>query len=114
MILESLEHAQKRGATILAEIIGYGSSCDAHADTDHPPYGRGAIVAINEAYMVSGHTPKDIDYINPHGTGTKENDSTETLAVKTTFGDHAKNVPMSSIKSMPSVATSSPPPAPSN
>jgi len=100
VILESLEHAKKRGATILAEIIGYGSSCDAHAVTDQHPEGRGAIVAINEALKDSSLKPQDIHYINAHGTGTKENDSTETLAVKTTFGEHAKNVPMSSIKSM--------------
>jgi 3-oxoacyl-[acyl-carrier-protein] synthase II len=100
VILESLEHAQNRGATILAEIIGYGSSCDAHAVTDQHPEGRGAIVAINEAFKDSGLRPHDIDYINAHGTGTKENDSTETLAVKATFGEHAKKVPMSSIKSM--------------
>jgi 3-oxoacyl-[acyl-carrier-protein] synthase II len=100
VILESLDHAKKRGAKILAEIIGYGSSCDAHAVTDQHPEGRGAIVAINEALKDSTLTPQDIHYINAHGTGTKENDSTETLAVKTTFGEHAKNVPMSSIKSM--------------
>jgi 3-oxoacyl-[acyl-carrier-protein] synthase II len=102
VILESLEHAIARGAEdkILGEIVGYGSSCDAFAVTDQHPEGRGAVVAINEALKDAGLTPKDIDYINAHGTGTKENDSTETFAVKTTFGDHAKNVPMSSIKSM--------------
>jgi 3-oxoacyl-[acyl-carrier-protein] synthase II len=100
VILESLEHAKKRGATILAEIIGYGSSCDAHAVTDQHPEGRGAIVAINEALKDAQLKPEAIHYINAHGTGTKENDSTETLAVKSTFGEHAKHVPMSSIKSM--------------
>jgi 3-oxoacyl-[acyl-carrier-protein] synthase II len=102
VILESLDHALARGAQdkILGEIVGYGSSCDAFAVTDQHPEGRGAVVAITEAFKDAGLTPKDIDYINAHGTGTKENDSTETLAVKTTFGDHAKNVPMSSIKSM--------------
>ena len=100
VILESLEHAQARGAKILAEIVGYGSSCDAFAVTDQHPEGRGAIVAIREALRDAGMGPKDIQYINAHGTGTKENDSTETLAVKTVFGEHAKNVPMSSIKSM--------------
>jgi 3-oxoacyl-[acyl-carrier-protein] synthase II len=102
VILESLDHALARGAKdkILGEIVGYGSSCDAFAVTDQHPEGRGAVVAIKEAFKDAGLTPKDIDYINAHGTGTKENDSTETLAVKTTFGDHAKNVPMSSIKSM--------------
>ena len=100
VILESLDHAQARGAKILAEVVGYGSSCDAFAVTDQHPEGRGAIVAIREALKDAELTPRDIQYINAHGTGTKENDSTETLAVKTVFGDHAKNVPMSSIKSM--------------
>jgi 3-oxoacyl-[acyl-carrier-protein] synthase II len=102
VILESLDHALARGAgeKILAEIVGYGSSCDAFAVTDQHPEGRGAVVAIKEALKDAELTPQDIDYINAHGTGTKENDSTETLAVKTVFGDHAKNVPMSSIKSM--------------
>ena len=100
VILESLDHAKARGAKILAEVIGYGSSCDAYAVTDQHPEGRGAIVAINEALKDANLKPTDIHYINAHGTGTKENDSTETLAVKATFGPHAKNVPMSSIKSM--------------
>ncbi len=90
----------RRKDKILGEIVGFGSSCDAFAVTDQHPEGRGAVVAINEAFKDAGLSPQDIDYINAHGTGTKENDSTETLAVKTTFGDHAKNVPMSSIKSM--------------
>jgi 3-oxoacyl-[acyl-carrier-protein] synthase II len=100
VILESLEHAQKRGAKILAEIVGYGSSCDAYAVTDQHPEGRGAIVAIREALKDAEMTPADIQYINAHGTGTKENDSTETLAIKGAFGDKARNVPISSIKSM--------------
>jgi 3-oxoacyl-[acyl-carrier-protein] synthase II len=100
VILESLDHATARGAKILGEIVGYGSSCDAHAVTDQHPEGRGAIVAIKEALKDAELTIKDIEYINAHGTGTKENDSTETLAIKGVFGDHAKNVPISSIKSM--------------
>jgi 3-oxoacyl-[acyl-carrier-protein] synthase II len=102
VILESLDHALARGAgnKILGEIVGYGSSCDAFAVTDQHPEGRGAIVAITQALKDAGMSPHDIQYINAHGTGTKENDSTETLAVKTVFGPHAKNVPMSSIKSM--------------
>ncbi len=100
VILESLEHAQARGAKILAEVVGYGSSCDAFAVTDQHPEGRGAIVAISEALKDAALSPSDIHYINAHGTGTKENDSTETLAVKAVFGEHAKHVPMSSIKSM--------------
>jgi 3-oxoacyl-[acyl-carrier-protein] synthase II len=100
VILESLEHAQKRGATILAEIAGYGSSADAFRVTDQHPEGRGAIVAIREALKDAQMTPDQIHYINAHGTGTKENDSTETLAIKGVFGDRANSVPISSIKSM--------------
>jgi len=100
VILESLEHAQKRGATILAEIAGYGSSADAYRVTDQHPDGRGAVVAITEALKDANLTIRDIHYINAHGTGTKENDSTETYAIKQVFGDIAKNVPISSIKSM--------------
>lgn len=100
VILESLEHAQARGAKILAEIVGYGSSCDAYAVTDQHPEGRGAMVAINGALKDAGLSPQDIHYINAHGTGTKVNDSTETMAIKGVFGEHAKNVPISSIKSM--------------
>jgi 3-oxoacyl-[acyl-carrier-protein] synthase II len=100
VILESLDHAQKRGAKILAEIVGFGSSCDAYAVTDQHPDGRGAMVAIKEALRDAEMTPADIDYINAHGTGTKVNDSTETMAIKGVFGEHAKKVPISSIKSM--------------
>ena len=100
VILESLDHAQKRGAKILAEVVGYGSSADAFRVTDQHPDGRGAIVAIREALRDAEMSPADIQYINAHGTGTKENDSTETMAIKTVFGDQAKNVPISSIKSM--------------
>src|SRR5262245_43810672 len=78
VILESLEHAQKRGVKVLAEIAGYGSSADAYRVTDQHPEGRGAIVAIKEALRDAEMSPRDIHYINAHGTGTKENDSTET------------------------------------
>jgi 3-oxoacyl-[acyl-carrier-protein] synthase II len=100
VILESLDHAQARGAKILAEVVGYGSSCDAYAVTDQHPEGRGAMVAIQAALKDANMAPTDIHYINAHGTGTKVNDSTETMALKGVFGDHAKNVPISSIKSM--------------
>jgi 3-oxoacyl-[acyl-carrier-protein] synthase II len=100
VILESLEHALARGARILGEIVGYGSSCDAFAVTDQHPEGRGAMVAIQAALTDAGMKPQDIHYINAHGTGTKVNDSTETTAIKGVFGSHAKNVPISSIKSM--------------
>ncbi len=102
VILESLDHAQKRGrgGKILGEIVGYGSSADAFRVTDQHPEGRGAIVAIREALRDAEMSPADIHYINAHGTGTKENDSTETMAIKAVFGDRAKDVPISSIKSM--------------
>jgi len=103
VILESLEHAQARGATILGEIAGYGSSADAFRVTDQHPEGRGAIVAIREALKDAEMKPQDIQYINAHGTGTKENDSTETYAIKAVFDEiqgGAKAVPISSIKSM--------------
>jgi len=100
MILETLEHAQKRGAPILAEIVGYGSSADAYRITDIHPEGRGAVASMRQALTSAGLEPRDIDYISAHGTGTKENDSIETRAVKVVFAEHAKTVAMSSIKSM--------------
>ena len=100
LILESYEHAQTRGAAILAEIVGYGSSADAYRITDIHPEGRGAIASMRQALDSAGLSPQDVDYISAHGTGTKENDSIETRGVKAVFGDLAKRVPMSSIKSM--------------
>ena len=100
VILETLEHAQKRGAKILAEVVGYGSTADAFRITDQDPDGLGAIAAMREALADAKLTPADVDYINAHGTGTKENDSNETTAVKSVFGPHAQSVPVSSIKSM--------------
>ncbi|MCL4210788.1 MAG: beta-ketoacyl-[acyl-carrier-protein] synthase family protein [Phycisphaerales bacterium] len=108
VILETLDHARQRGATPLAEITGYGSSADAFRITDMHPEGRGPAEAIRQALAMSGIDPHTLDhdgrpgvhYISAHGTGTQENDSIETLAVKTVFGDNAKKIPMSSIKSM--------------
>jgi 3-oxoacyl-[acyl-carrier-protein] synthase II len=100
VILETLEHAKERGATILAEVAGYGSTADAFRITDQHPEGEGAIVAMTEALADAHMTPKDIHYINAHGTGTRENDGNETGAIKRVFGEHAKHVPVSSIKSM--------------
>lgn len=104
LVLETLDHARRRGAEILAEVVGYGSSADAYRITDIQPEGRGANVsmrqALEEAHALAGIVPGDIGYISAHGTGTKENDSIETLAVKSVFGDAARRIPMSSIKSM--------------
>ena len=99
VILETLESAQKRGATILAEIIGFGSTNDAFRVTDMHEEARGAVQAIRAALKDAGLTIHDIDYISTHGTSTAENDSIETLAIKTVFGDRAQNVPCSSPKS---------------
>jgi len=100
VILETLDHAKARGAKILAEIVGYGSTADAFRITDQDPDGMGAIVAMREALADARLTPNDVHYINAHGTGTKENDGNETTAIKAVFGEQAKNVPVSSIKSM--------------
>lgn len=100
VVLETLDHAQSRNARILAEIVGYGSTADAFRITDQHPDGLGAIVAMQEALTDARLSPTDIHYINAHGTGTRENDGNETGAIKKVFGDHAKNVPVSSIKSM--------------
>lgn len=100
LILETLEHAQKRGAPILAEVLGYGSSADAYRITDIQPEGRGAIESMRQALADARLEPDDIHYISAHGTGTKENDSIESKAVAAVFGERAKSVPMSSVKSM--------------
>ena len=100
VVLETLEHAQARGAKILAEVVGYGSTADAFRITDQDPEGLGAVVAMQEALKDANLSPQDVHYINAHGTGTRENDGNETGAIKKVFGDHAKNVPISSIKSM--------------
>lgn len=99
VILESLESAQKRGVSILAEIIGFGSSNDAFRVTDMHEEARGATQALRAAINDAGVSITDIDYISTHGTSTSENDSIETLAIKNVFGDHAYNVPCSSAKS---------------
>jgi len=100
LILESLTSAKKRGAEILAEVIGYGSSSDAFRITDMHEDGRGAAQAINAALADAGISYKDVDYINTHGTSTAENDSIETKAIKAAFKEEAKNTPVSSVKSM--------------
>ncbi len=100
LVLEELEHARKRKATIYAEITGYGSTADAFRITDSHPDGRGAIACIRGALTDSGLSPSDIGYINAHGTSTQVNDKVETLAIKKVFGDGAYEVPVSSTKSM--------------
>jgi 3-oxoacyl-[acyl-carrier-protein] synthase II len=100
LILEEYENARRRGAPLLAEILGYGSTADAFRVTDMHEEGRGPAAAMRAALVDAGLKPEDIDYISAHGTGTEENDKIETLAIKTIFGDHARKVPISSIKSM--------------
>lgn len=108
VILEALDHAEKRGATPIAEVAGFGSSADAFRITDMHPEGAGPASAILQALTQAGIDPADtdaegnptIDYISAHGTGTQENDSIETRAIKRVFGDLAPRIPVSSVKSM--------------
>ena len=100
LIIESLDSALKRGVEILAEIAGFGSSADAFRVTDMHEDARGAQQAIRAALADAKISCTDINYISTHGTSTSENDSIETKAIKGVFGEHAKNVPLSSIKSM--------------
>ncbi|RMG89918.1 MAG: beta-ketoacyl-[acyl-carrier-protein] synthase II [Chloroflexi bacterium] len=100
LVLEELEAAKARGATILGELIGYGSTSDAYHSTAPDPDATGAAAAIRLAMQQAGIAPSDIDYINAHGTATALNDPMETKAVKAVLGEHAYKVPMSSTKSM--------------
>ncbi|RKD32887.1 beta-ketoacyl-ACP synthase II [Lacrimispora algidixylanolytica] len=100
VVLEELEHAINRGAVIYGELAGYGSTCDAYHITSPAEDGSGAARAMTEAIKDAGITPKDIEYINAHGTSTHHNDLFETLAIKAAFGDHAKDVKINSTKSM--------------
>jgi len=100
LVLERLSSAVARGAHVYAEVLGYGVSCDSHHMTAAHPEGDGAIRAMQAAIRESGVAPSDVDYISAHGTGTPTNDRVESLAVRTLFGQRAKAVPMSSIKSM--------------
>ena len=100
VVLEELEFARARGARILAELIGYGQSADAHHVTAPAEGGEGAVRAMRMAIQSAGIQPTDVDYINAHGTSTPANDGSETAAVKTTFGDHAYKLAVSSTKSM--------------
>lgn len=100
LIIESLEHAKARGAEILAELIGYGSTVDAFHVTAPAEDGSGAGKAISLALEMAGLNPDDIDYVNAHGTGTELNDVSETRAIKLALGSYAYKVPVSSTKSM--------------
>ncbi|MBT8398719.1 MAG: beta-ketoacyl-ACP synthase II, partial [Gemmatimonadetes bacterium] len=100
MVLETLEHAQARGATILAELAGYGASADAYHITAPEPSGAGAQFAMQAALDDAGANPEDVDYINAHGTSTPHNDAMETTAIKAVFGEHAHETVVGSTKSM--------------
>lgn len=100
VVLETLEHAQKRGAHIYGEFIGYGMSADAYHITAPDPEGDGASRAMNMAMSNAGIKPEEVNYINAHGTSTQLNDKIETLAIKKSFGNHAKKIAVSSTKSM--------------
>jgi beta-ketoacyl-acyl-carrier-protein synthase II len=100
LVLESLEHAQSRGAPILAEFVGYGSTNDAFHISAPAENGSGSALCMRLALDNADIEPEDIDYINAHGTGTPLNDRSETAAIKTVFGEHAYQIPVSSTKSM--------------
>jgi len=100
VILEELEFALKRGARIYGEIVGYGYTGDAYHITAPSPDGDGAIRCMRMAMKDAGLKPEEVEYINAHGTSTPLNDKTETLAIKTVFGEHAKKIPVSATKSM--------------
>jgi 3-oxoacyl-[acyl-carrier-protein] synthase II len=100
LILEELEHAKARGAHIYAELVGYGSSCDAEHITAPAADGNGAAYATKKAVTMAGWKTDDVDYINTHGTSTPLNDKTEALMINNLFGEHAKNIAVNSTKSL--------------
>ena len=100
VVLESLEHAKARGANILAEVVGYGATCDAFHITSPAEDGSGAARAMENAMKDAGMAAEDIDYVNAHGTSTHHNDLFETKAIKLALGDHAEKVKINSTKSM--------------
>ncbi|MXW56464.1 MAG: beta-ketoacyl-[acyl-carrier-protein] synthase II, partial [Gemmatimonadales bacterium] len=99
-ILEELEHAKARGATILGELAGFGQSADAYHMTAPAPDGSGARLAMEQALDDAGLDPSDVGYINAHGTSTPANDVSETKAIKDVLGDHAYSIVVGSTKSM--------------
>ncbi|HVU34766.1 MAG TPA: beta-ketoacyl-ACP synthase II [Opitutaceae bacterium] len=100
LVIEALEHAQRRGARIYCELAGYAATSDAYHITQPDPDGKGLSLAMTRALASAGMTPGEIDYINAHGTSTPYNDKYETLAIKRVFGEHARKVAISSTKSM--------------
>ena len=100
VVLESLEHAKARGANILAEVVGYGATCDAFHITSPAEDGSGAARAMENAMKDAGMAAEDIDYVNAHGTSTHHNDLFETKAIRLALGDHAEKVKINSTKSM--------------
>lgn len=100
LLLEEYEHAKSRGAKIYAEIVGYGATGDAYHITSPSPDGHGGAMSMKNAMKEAGITPKELSYVNTHGTSTPINDRLETMAMKSAFGDEANNIPVSSTKSM--------------
>ncbi len=100
LVLESYDHARARGATMYAEVAGYGLSSDGHHQTAPDPRGLGAVRAMRGALLDAGITAADVDLINAHGTSTPLNDATETQAIKDVFGEHAYRIPVQATKSM--------------
>jgi 3-oxoacyl-[acyl-carrier-protein] synthase II len=100
VVLEEMDHARRRGATILAEVAGFGSACDAYRVTDPHPDGRGAELAMRRALADAGVGPEAVGYVNAHGTSTVANDRIETLALRRLLGERSGAVPVSSTKSM--------------
>jgi 3-oxoacyl-(acyl-carrier-protein) synthase len=100
MVLESLDHARARGAEIYAEVMGYAATADAYDMVASLESGRASAVAMTKALRKAGMDPAEVDYINPHGTGTPLNDRAETAAIKTAFGEHAYRLAVSSTKAM--------------
>jgi len=100
LMVEELEHAMARGAKVYAEMVGYAMSGDAHHITAPPPDGSGAVRVMRQTLRDAGISPEEVDYINAHGTSTPPNDRTETAAIKSVFGEHARRLAISSTKSM--------------